>query len=99
MTGPSLRPAWIVSLVLSAPLWAQPVAAQAPGGFVRINGGYPVSTQAPFETTLEIPLCDETAAYGISHEPAKQFFADATVGAREVDTGGLQAGAGLRFRF
>ena len=73
---------WTVSLLLGSLLWVQPAAAQAPGGFLRINGIYPAITPTAFETALELPLYDETAAYDIRQEPAEKIFYDATVGAR-----------------
>ena len=76
------RAAWITGVLLSALLWAQPAGAQAPGGFVRINGIYPVSDPATFEKTIERALYEETAEYRITQGPANRIFADATVGAR-----------------
>ena len=61
---------------------AQSAAAQAPSGFLRVNGVYTVSDPMAFETTFDIPLYEETAAYGIRQEPFSKIFADATVGAR-----------------
>ena len=69
--------------MLSAIIWAQPAVAQTPAGlFIRINGIYPVSDPATFETKLELPRYGETAAYRFGHEPGRKVFADATLGVR-----------------
>ena len=81
MARHSNRAVWTVGLLLGF-LCVQPAAAQAPGGFLRINGIYPATTPTAFETALELPLYDETAAYDIRQEPAEKIFYDATVGVR-----------------
>ena len=82
MARRSTRAAWTAGLVLGSLLCPLPVAAQAPGGFLRLNGVYPARTPQAFETTLDLPLYGETAEYGIRHEPKQKIYYDATLGAR-----------------
>lgn len=68
--------------MLGSLLWVQPVAAQAPERFLRINGVYPASAPTAFTTALELPLYGETAVYDIRQEPGNKIFYDATIGER-----------------
>ena len=76
------RAAWTTGVLLGALLSAGPAGAQAPGGFLSINGIYPVSDPATFDKTIESALYEESAEYRVAYEPANRIFADATVGAR-----------------
>lgn len=71
-----------MGLVLGFLLSVQPVAAQAPGGFLRFNSVFPTAAPAAFNTALELPRYGETDAYDIRHEPGNKMFYDATIGAR-----------------
>ena len=95
MIGHSLRSAWAAGLLVHCLASAQPAAAQAPGGFLHINGIYPVTPATTFETTLEMPLFEETAAYGIEQEANSKIYYDATVGVRIWQ--GLAAAVGVSF--
>jgi hypothetical protein len=82
MSRQSIRAAWATSLLLGFLLYVQPVAAQVPGGFLRLNGVYPATTPTAFDITLERTVYDETAAYDIRQQRAQTIFYDGTLGAR-----------------
>lgn len=95
MVRHSVQSAWMIGLVLSSLAYARPVAAQAPSGFLRVNGVYPVSAPKASNATLDLPLYEEIAAYDVTQEPKNRIFVDATVGARIWQ--GLGAGVTVSF--